>query len=902
MQRESRKKQRWILLGGLLLALGSLAVVVGWGEDAGWKEDAGSARVIAGSGVAARDPLPSLRGRPRAKAAPPQGHGSPDGAEDVSPPGSTDPRSPAEPGGTMTLEGRVVYEGGGAASGASVWLETRFATGVPRRDLAGLRARADAEGRFSIPGVPAREHGTSILLCARTKAAASVRQPIQSMLLTHGETPRQPGDFHEIVLPRPAWLVVEVVTERGEKPVAGCTVRADAFTEGVTNEAGEVRLGPLAPGAHALEAKAKGYCFEPYGQSQAEVPSSGVGHHRLIVREGCAIGCRVFYPDGTPADDRSFGIGIEGPRYQMGTTMGNGTFHRDCVPKDDYEVRVYRGDMESTIRPDAADLVVGRGYVRAGQTDARVVLDVRRAVPLEIRVFDGAGGPLRAGSVLLTPRTRDEDILGGLWTRAPPPITDGRAVVEGLDTTVWLTIVPEDGAWARQRLGPVAPGTGFVEIALQTGLEIAGEVLDGRGAPVEGVIVYLWPDATPTVFVDRGIPLVEARTGEDGRFRFDRIPAGGATLDFRVPDGYCDVDDVHAFAGNDNVRIEVRAREECILKVVGPDGVPVAGAQIATYEPPWYSHGRPQARTDERGRAVVRGLDPLVCYGLRVEPPPGAVGLLPYSEHDWTPVSGTMVLPSALTVRGRVLGPTGVPEPMAVVQVLRNAGPGVTELAADREGRFSFESEPGGSVEVRARALGGRGSDWTLVDPQHPEVELVLHPRRGVLRVRVEGWPMAEVPAAPSRVGPACRYWREDRPEVVHQAPVSRDGTVEIEALDATGRYACFLRHPQHRQVVALLRDAVPDGSLHRIRPAPPRVLRGRLHLPEHAHFGRVAVRQADVVVERLEDEEPATYAVEGLPESRWTLDVWISRAGIGERQTVVADGLQVPDVFFPER
>jgi protocatechuate 3,4-dioxygenase beta subunit len=809
-----------------------------------------------------------------------------------------------EPG--IVVRGRVVTSDGEPVAGARVWLHHGRSYGVPREVLAGLQAATEGAGTFEIPGVPGTGHAADFEVCAKGPGRGMVRTPLERRVLMAGETPRRATDPLEIVLPDPRHLRVRAEDVQTGGPVPGVRIRADAFTEAVTGEDGWALLGPLAPGHHAFSAQASGWKMPDRGQPQQvfEIPEQGAGEAILRLQQTCRIGGHLVYADGTPADDRSFGIGVHGPSETFWTDCSRGRFHFDDLARDTYEVKIVLGGMEvaATVGDDD-ERIVGRATVAADQLDARIVLSMRRPTPLEILVLDGDGKPLPEAEVHFLTRTVDEEIQSGVWIVQPRRIGDGRLELSGLESPVWLTVEPLPGPgarWARKRVGPIDPGTPRVEVRLEPGHEIRGRVVDDEGEPVSRVPVSLWPDDTPQVFVDRSTPLAEAESAADGSFVFDRLPRGRHWLSCDVPDAFGGFRAIPVDAGAANAVLRLHRRRAFSITVLGSDGRPLPMAGIACHEPPWYSSTGREVRTGADGVAHVPGLDDRKRYTLTVSPPRGVQGHRRLTIHDWEPADDTLRLEATHVVRGRVVDEQGKPAVGARILAHTEDGLSHPASATDAQGRFEVHLPAPGSVLLEADDAGKR-SETVTATPGDAEVRLVVRKLGGAIRIRLREWPEAKPPAQPwQRMRHLAWVWREDRPSWTDRALASVDGRIDVEGLDPTARYSVFYRHPDQRSLVVRLSGLVADGEPVTATPSPGVEWKGRVRLPEGVHFDNLAVAGTDVEVKDV--EEDGSYVIRGLPRGPWAIHAWAWTRGLRVSARVEAHDGRVPDLVFDTR
>lgn len=250
------------------------------------------------------------------------------------------------------------------------------------------------------------------------------------------------------------------------------------------------------------------------------------------------------------------------------------------------------------------------------------------------------------------------------------------------------------------------------EIVLPLGVQLEGEVVDARGAPVPGAGVWLSEAPTP-----RGGRIAVA-CDEHGRFAL-RDVSPRRYLGARAP-GYAPSEVEWLASGG--VREGERATLRLVLRdaggsvrgrVLGPEGAPLAGTEVLVRAPsPRAARlradgillGPPstfEARTDEQGRFAFEDLA-LGEFQLVVRAP----GLAQHVE----PLSLTLEAPHAEveprlvpggTVRGRVRFDDGSPASGAVVIV----NGGVDEQhdgPVQEDGTFVFEHVAPGTLRLQA--------------------------------------------------------------------------------------------------------------------------------------------------------------------------------------------------------
>jgi len=207
------------------------------------------------------------------------------------------------------------------------------------------------------------------------------------------------------------------------------------------------------------------------------------------------------------------------------------------------------------------------------------------------------------------------------------------------------------------------------------------------GKPVPGVTVRQHPewDMGPD---GRWAPLLAERSTDEFGLVVFTVPSDAGNRHWAVhAKGYAPTE---SYGVNVADEIELRPPRTFTGTVLAVDGRPLANALVGWKVGCAHAPTLAEARTDERGSFVLRGIDD----GEFVLEEPGAARYVDAAEPS-APAPVDQVLPG-LTLRGRVVGPGGVPPAWAVVCGTDRA----PRAVADREGRFTLRGFPGGTVFV----------------------------------------------------------------------------------------------------------------------------------------------------------------------------------------------------------
>lgn len=254
-------------------------------------------------------------------------------------------------------------------------------------------------------------------------------------------------------------------------------------------------------------------------------------------------------------------------------------------------------------------------------------IPVVRLARVHGRVVDGNGEPL--GKVLVRHRTSLLDRVldsahtaptGEAWTES-----HGVFAVRVPPGAVTLIATADLRTPSRTHIHWVAPGAELrgVEIVMDEGAEIAGQVVDARGAPVPGARVA-------AQVADAAEPVTAVADGSGG-FRLRALPPGRAVLEASAaghapsPPVMVTVSEIPG-AARDDVVLGLGAPAALSGRVVEAGGPGVHGAVVRAVRP-MSELALPVAITDEHGAFALADLPP-GPLGLQVSAPGFAPGRL----------------------------------------------------------------------------------------------------------------------------------------------------------------------------------------------------------------------------------------------------------------------------------
>ena len=433
----------------------------------------------------------------------------------------------------LTISGVVRHEDGTPVADATVAFigrsrtEGSFPTGPSNVQWHPV----DHRGAFVIPA----EGNSEGVVLARTAEISN----LQSEHLTIDD---RPLEGVELLVKSPGRVSGRVVDGEGRalpRAQVALTPRLQTgtsmFTHGEAANAdsdadGRFRFENLAEGHYGVSASMEGRV--PSGQ---EWFSLGAGAEKtgveLTLESGGEIHVRVVDPEGRPIEAANIHIytGTGGLPLNWGSggtqarTGADGRYSYSPVGEGLLQVQVSKQGYEHM---SARDLLPGpdeHELVLQPQTERVLIVDVLDA---------GTGGPVSGFSVRAL-----NDHPGAPVRSEQPIVEDGRFIDRSLTryTSVLYIITHDDYADGQVRRYVAEDDYQMEEtVRLYKGSEVTGRVVDREsGEPIAHAAVEYYTGTHSPYEMRR--PLATGRTGEDGRFRFERVTGGRGTIEVRPP-------------------------------------------------------------------------------------------------------------------------------------------------------------------------------------------------------------------------------------------------------------------------------------------------------------------------------------------------------------------------------
>ncbi|HVS63464.1 MAG TPA: carboxypeptidase regulatory-like domain-containing protein [Thermoanaerobaculia bacterium] len=594
------------------------------------------------------------------------------------------------------------------------------------------------------------------------------------------------------------------VVDPDDRPIAGATVELwrrasnpwsvrDPTATATSDARGVFRFRRLAADTYDLVAVAPSF-------AQASVPGLEIASEggelelgTIALDRAAIVDVRVVDPDGAPLP----GVDLtHWSQRQVQTQSWQRRRHQplqtDAAGFARIDHHVADDSIEVSARLD--------GYTSARATIEPPTLEphvlvLEPGIALRGSVRDPAGRPLINALV----QTRSSTATGFRESRQERTDATGVFVLDGLSAGEYRILVHAAGFLEEEVEGVVLEAgvePDPVDVRLSRGATLAGRVTDRDGEPLEGVGVGLPLDRAAMRFL--APRSTRDRTDDEGRYRIEGLPLGDTTISADANGRRGVVRDVVLEAGVNRLDLELEAALQISGRVVDPEGLPVAGAEIFLLG----NGSRPQgyARSGIDGEFLAEVEDGArVTLGSRKRGVGASAEVGPIEVHG-SSISGIELrLESGGAIVGWVLGPDV--DEMSRVRLLASAAHqenawSRVEAQPDYEGRFRLEPVAAGEWLVTA-SLEGRSVRASVDLPDassEASVDLVFEPGHTLSGVVLDGGlPADGLGVTASGI------------DVLGNGRDSTDAEGRFELTDlATGAYRLTVWHrgPAHEQVV----------------------------------------------------------------------------------------------------
>lgn len=361
-----------------------------------------------------------------------------------------------------------------------------------------------------------------------------------------------------------------------------------------TDPSGSFEMAGLRDGDWRFNARARGFVPLRLEESKAVrlTVSQGPGIVELHLRPAASFSGRVVDETGEPVPGAYLFATTANDVVSRATTDKVGAYTVDQLETGTYDVLVRSKDYALTTRLQV--------QVHEGGDTPGVDIMIARAAQIEGLVLSPDGSP--AGGIRLSCSQEGT----GHAERQARTSEDGRFLIEHLYAGRYHVRINRRGTG-----GGLAPSAASVDVGpgerarldiqLQAGAELSGQVIDASGIPVAGIDIHTFL-GSDNVNSDR--------TNEEGAFRLRGLIGGTYSLFARSRRGgvmgHLDLV-VQPGGSYEGIIVRVAAGASLNGQVLGPNGQPLAGLQIQARD----ANDRPVFRrgtTDDQGRFVISNL------------------------------------------------------------------------------------------------------------------------------------------------------------------------------------------------------------------------------------------------------------------------------------------------------
>lgn len=512
-----------------------------------------------------------------------------------------------------TLRGRVIAADGKPAAGATVWASRSFQLVAPEPretrcdDKTGAFELALPKGEWRVWARSGREGGEAFL----KSTTISIHDEIV------------PDDV-TIRLETRGLLRARLIEEESDKPIAGGRVYFDNAHTAISNELGIVETGGMTRGNHEAFVVAPGrvrkrVLFDLTNRIDAEL-------NIRVPRGGKVVGKVVAAETGKPIPGAVVG------RYETVRFFSRFSFFDPCDEQGKFD---YDGlSFDTTVDFVAIAAGYRRGITRLtvleGEKPPEVEFRLERIA--ETRVVEAEREPAAARDLTGVVRGPTGDpveraevrLLRSDWNeknRETRTDAAGRFKFAGVRDDK-----PRRLAVIARNLAPAFPTVEKgekrgVEVKLEAGVEVSGQVVDRDGIPVKGVAVIPMMDLKDPInnddriLKDRGV-----ETAADGSFHLHAIPRVGVRFDF-LGSGRAELRNVELRLGGEGNVVVLAAEGGVHGRVVDQNGGPVRRFRVLFLRVERNERGAIEGRynyiyrstgvlfDDDRGEFAVGGLE-----------------------------------------------------------------------------------------------------------------------------------------------------------------------------------------------------------------------------------------------------------------------------------------------------
>ncbi len=645
------------------------------------------------------------------------------------------------------LSGRVVDQEGALLAGVTIELSMgdqsgRFSPGAHRVMRSGWQGRTSERGEFRVNGLPAE---LAYRLTFKHPGFAPRTVDVEPL------EPFESRSGLKVVL-EPGRLAFGRVVDEDDVPIAGAEVgleeppptgdpmaarrmtrwgrdKLDAPTY-LTGAEGRFEIADLAAGRYDLEVRAAGFAPARVPGVQVTDAERRADFGTVVLVPGASIEGRVTDAGGAAVADAEITLDT-GRQGFMAVSPPEPTE----AAKTDKRGRFVVADL---LPGQPVTLIVSKqGYGSEVVTSLRPPTEEPLAIVLEAagrikgKVVDTRDNPIRGARVMARPdhRAMTPAMMMRQRGRSTWDSTgaDGSFLIEDVQPGTQQVTVDADGYQQQVRTGieVAAGGELELELVLDAGAVVEGTVTTADGEPVIQAMINVSEPLEG--FSGGNLISASGQTDAEGRYRVDGAPTGPATISAHQSAGQQLSKNIEVQPGTNVVDLVLERGFEISGQVVGPDGTPVAGAELSTQQvtQPGMMHfsygGTPQARSTGDGTFTLTG----VKAGSHTVTA-AREGFAP-ARSEPVEVAGDVTgllleLSAGATLKGRILGLEF--DELGSLSLVAYGQAGMRQGRVDFEATYAFDSMAPGGWHVQAQVAGsGRSTTLQVEIPEGvPEV------------------------------------------------------------------------------------------------------------------------------------------------------------------------------------
>lgn len=513
--------------------------------------------------------------------------------------------------------------------------------------------------------------------------------------------PKEPAALE---LPSATILFGRVITHGARMPVPGAVVwhREDRSRFTRTDLEGRYRLVVQGGGKAVLAAAASGYRPDELELEPGALTRSAFG--RVLNSEQQPIpGVEVTL---SPEEERPPSACV--PEKGPATTDNEGTFHLTAICAGTLRLTARAEGFAPMVLPGLAVPAADGPADPQGPWDLGTLI-LTRGNRLVGRVVDRDEVPVVGAEVTIRLEDKARKTLGSTGSVGAISDGEGRFNFTGLPVAGGVDLTVRASGYALKEVLGIEPADDEeVEVLLELGARLEGQVLSDDGSPIARAVVRVEP-ASPA-----GSPSRLTLTDVEGVFTFDNLDSGEMTISARA-EGYLEspkvLVELSADIGKGGVELRLTRGNALTGRVSAANGQPIAGARIEARQ------SQAQATSNDQGRYRLESLEPgeqtvivrREGFLHRVEKIEILSGV---SVFDF-------VLDSGLNVSGRLVGEDGIPLAGGRVTLTRQGalsgeqrGVGVSRSTSDTSGNFKLGGLSDGAYRLLVEKEGFSTHLW----------------------------------------------------------------------------------------------------------------------------------------------------------------------------------------------